>query len=193
MRPIQILDTPIADPYVCIKCGLGAGSDRRHWVDLGVDSSMKQTDEHGQVHLFEGVIYLCNMCTMSLIGDYLGKLFGFINNQEMAYSMTQAQRQEQLETLHNEIFTLRDQLNRRDDELKEAKLQLNEYQSNTAEQVIGQILSGRNSEDDAGSDSDSEGTDQSSDGNDSTVESPDFTADSLFQLHLAVAAREHSS
>jgi hypothetical protein len=193
MRPIQILDTPIADPYVCIKCGLGAGSDRRHWVDLGVDSSMKQKDEHGQVHLFEGVIYLCNMCTMSLIGDYLGKLFGFINNQEMAYSMTQAQRQEQLETLHNEIFTLRDQLNRRDDELKEAKLQLNEYQSNTAEQVIGQILSGRNSEDDAGSDSDSEGTNQSSDGNDSAVESPDFTADSLFQLHLAVAAREHSS
>jgi hypothetical protein len=193
MRPIQILDTPIADPYVCIKCGLGAGSDRRHWVDLGVDSSMKQKDEHGQVHLFEGVIYLCNMCTMSLIGDYLGKLFGFINNQEMAYSMTQAQRQEQLETLHNEIFTLRDQLNRRDDELKEAKLQLNEYQSNTAEQVIGQILSGRNSEDDAGSDPDSEGTNQSSDGNDSAVESPDFTADSLFQLHLAVAAREHSS
>jgi hypothetical protein len=187
MRPIQILDAPVTDPYVCIKCGLGAGSDRRHWVDLGVNSLLKENDEHGQLHVFEGVIYLCNMCIMSTIGDYLGKLFEFINNQELGYNLTQAQRQEQIDVLENEIFTLRDQLNKRDDEVKELKLQLVEYQNTSAEDLVKGILSGRDNENDAGSDPDSEGTDQSSDGNYTAAESPDLTADSLFQLHLGIA------
>src|SRR5215510_13757720 len=132
MRPITIMDTPIAEPYVCIKCGLGAGSNRRHWIDLGVDSLLKRADETGQVHIFDGVIYFCNMCMMGAIGEYLGKLFEFINNQELAYNLTQAQRQEQLDVLHAEIFTLREQLDKRDEEVKELDTQLQEYRNQTA-------------------------------------------------------------
>jgi ribosomal protein L29 len=124
---------------------------------------------------------------MSLIGDYLGQLFGFINNQELGFNMSQAERKEQIDTLENEIFTLRDQLNKRDDELKEAKLQLVEYENQSAEELVKGILNGRDNENDAGSDPDSEGTAQSSDGNYTTAESPDLTADSLFQLHLGIA------
>lgn len=192
MRAVTIMDLPVAEPFTCIKCGLGTNEQRRHYVDIGVSFNMQKDVPTGIAYIGEGVIYLCNMCMMSTIADYLGQLFNFVSNQETTIILSQQQRQEQLDMLHNEIFSLRDQLNNRDLEVKNLEAELVGYKQVTAEELLGKVLDGRDTDNADGSDSDAEGTTQDSDGNDPAAESNNLTASDLFDLNLRFAA-DHNS
>lgn len=61
--PVQIMDKPIAHPYVCMSCGIA--ENRKYYVDTGLD-----VDQQMFQPLWDGRIYLCNECIEGIITDY---------------------------------------------------------------------------------------------------------------------------
>lgn len=62
MNPVQLWPAPHYHPYVCIRCGCGAGQ-RTYFIDLGLNLS-------GYFNpMNEGSIYYCDQCASNLIGD----------------------------------------------------------------------------------------------------------------------------
>lgn len=198
MRPVQLMTRPIAEPYVCIKCG--SGSSREHYVDLGVDSELHRVDDFGTKHISTGVIYFCNLCITDLITSYLSKLFKFLSQQTVGRDLAVAQDTSRMQSLIEEISNLHDIINRRDKKILELQDQNNtlRYESvhptneKTATQVVAELLGEEddgtgNSESDSGEsisigiDSDSDGVEsnpQDSSG-DSNSDNADSEPDSL--------------
>jgi hypothetical protein len=69
MRPVQIVDKPPVHPHVCVQCG--KQDDRDYFVDLGFDISVLYQP------LWEGCIYLCNLCMENLVNSYQTQLTKF--------------------------------------------------------------------------------------------------------------------
>lgn len=64
VRPVNLVERPTFPPYVCIRCGLGAGeNDRKYFVDLGIDLHYHFNPLH------DGNIYFCDQCLRGLITD----------------------------------------------------------------------------------------------------------------------------
>jgi hypothetical protein len=80
MRPVMIVDKPPVHPHVCVQCG--KQDDRDYFVDLGFDISVLYQP------LWEGCIYLCNLCMENIVNSYqaaLTKFYGTDNLQGQTY------------------------------------------------------------------------------------------------------------
>lgn len=178
MRPVQIMQELPSKPHVCVKCGTGVGK-REHFVDLGIDSEMAHVDDYQQIHIYDGVVYFCNMCMTGLITDYLNLLFKFINGQRVGLDLASANNSEALFIQQKEIEHLRGVIADREKELNELKATIEfarseamaEVTETSAEETLDGILGNEPGTDTPDSNSDAAGTDQSSDGNDSADES----------------------
>lgn len=191
MRPVQIMQELPSKPHVCVKCGTGVGK-REHFVDLGIDSELAHVDDYQQVHLYDGVIYFCNLCMTGLISDYLNLLFKFINNQRIGLDLASANNSEALYIQQKEIEHLRGVIADRDKELAELKgvvefakaeamMEINEVSAEeTLDGIIGNEPGNDVSADSPERDNDATGADQSSDGDSAADES--LTASDITDL-----------
>jgi len=201
MRPIQIMDKPAANPHVCISCG--AGNERLFFVDIGVDTLMEKNDEYDTKYRTEGVVYLCSECITSLIVEFNRKLIPYLTHYLTARGFLQEANKDEIKTLQDEVFMLRDLLNAKDVENQEMRYALqsrldmeNETISPpvpttpTADELVDKMLgndtdgnpAGSNDPSSDGRDRDTEGTDPSTSGDSSTTKS-----DSLETAHVAFA------
>jgi len=209
MRPLQIVDKPPFRPNVCAICG--TGNEREHWVDLGIDVAWEKTDDHGQLYLSDGAVYLCNICIASVMVSYLSKVNEFNRQQLVARGLIHATNAGEIRTLQNEIKMLRNQLNARDNDIQglrfamQSKLDAEnntvsppkEPETPTADDLVNEMLgndendnttgTGTTDSDSDGRSSDPEGTDSESDTNESDAPSdkPAADFDSLTVTHLA--------
>jgi hypothetical protein len=202
MRPVQILDKPVAAPFTCLGCG--AGVERQFFVDIGLDIHMEKNDEHNHNYLTHGTIYLCSECITSLIVEFNRKLTPFLKHQFIARGFQLDANSNEIRTLQNEVFMLRDRLKVVDEEnqnLRYSLLSKFDQENNvlsppapgspSAEDLVNQMLGADTNGDTAGSvDADVDGHDPSATGNDSGSE-PDNSntasnePDSLTLTHLS--------
>lgn len=112
MRPVQIYDKPPLHPFVCIKCG--SSHDREHFVDLGIDTEMKNTGPMDQMYYTEGTIYFCSRCMVDLLRVYTTKIWDFILSKEDAHAAGYKNAGTELTLLRKEVADLRDIINRKD-------------------------------------------------------------------------------
>ena len=201
MRPIQIMDKPAANPFVCASCG--SGNERLFFVDLGIDSKFEKTDEHNAQYHTEGVIYLCSECITSLIVEFNRKLTPYLSHYLISRGFLQESNADEIRTLQNEVFMLRDLLNAKDVENQEMRYALQsrldmengtisppESATPTADELVDKMLgtdtdgnsTGSDNSSPDGRDSNAEGTDTSTSGDDSATE-----LDSLTTTHAAFA------
>lgn len=68
MRPLTRVDSPPFFPRVCISCGIGAGPERRFFIDLGFDIAGIYNPMN------EGSVYLCDVCAPSWVDGILNIL-----------------------------------------------------------------------------------------------------------------------
>ena len=101
MRPVQVLEAPVAPPGVCAKCGVGKGPKREFFVDLGINSDMSQEGMQ-----LDGVIYFCNHCINDLMTQYVTQYVPFFQNQVTQKAMHAVQIQEQKAAWDKEKITL---------------------------------------------------------------------------------------
>lgn len=202
MRPVQIMDKPVAAPNVCIGCG--AGVERQFFVDLGIDTKLEKIDEYNHTYFTEGVIYLCSECITSLIVEFNRKLTPFLASQFTARGFLMDANTSEIRTLQDEVFMLRDQLNKRDEEVQLLRFQMlstfeqeNEVLTPptvpTAEELVDNLLgkdvtdgnsTGNDDANSDGHDPSAAGNDSSdaSDNSDSASNEPDSLAATHFQL-----------
>jgi len=201
MRPIQIMDKPVANPFVCASCG--AGNERLFFTDLGIDTQFEKTDEHNAKYVTEGVIYLCSECITSLIVEFNRKLTPYLSHYLVSRGFLQEANKDEIRTLQDEVFMLRDLLNAKDVENQEMRYALqsrldmeNETISPpvsttpTADELVDKMLgtdadgtsAGTSDSTVDGRDSNAEGTDQVPNRDYSTIE-----PDSLEVAHSAFA------
>lgn len=199
MRPVQIMDKPAAPPFVCICCG--AGHERQFFVDLGFDVEMERTENNAKYHT-NGVVYLCSECITSLIVEFNRKLTPFLTQQFITRGFLMDANSSEIKTLQDEIFMLRDQLNKRDEEVQALRFamlsrvdQENKVltpPSTTANELVDKMLGNDDGNSAGTTDSNVDGHDPSATGNDSGTESNDSNSpsdehDSLDVTHSAFA------
>jgi len=201
MRPIQIMDKPAANPFVCASCG--SGNERLFFVDIGLDTKFEKVDEHSAEYHTEGAVYLCSECITSLIVEFNRKLTPYLSHYLISRGFLQEANKDEIKTLQDEVFMLRGLLNKADVENQEMRYKLQnrldmengtisppESTIPTADELVDKMLgtdtngssTGSDNSSPDGRDSNSEGTDTSTSGDDSTTES-----DSLTATHAAFA------
>lgn len=193
MRPVQIIDQPPLYPHVCVGCGTGP-SEREHFVDLGVETTLVETDEYSARHILDAVIYLCNECIGNLISRYLELLTQHVKNQRTGIQLHNIQNNKTNEIMQSEISHLRNQVLKLEGQLlaRDVANNLSEVpQEPSAAEVIGNLFGeknvgatvnseGSNDPNAAGSNPDAEGTNKSPYGNSPANES--LSASDLLDL-----------
>jgi hypothetical protein len=188
MRSVQIMDKPIAPPYVCLKCG--SGTDREHFVDIGLsDQQLTNKDEYGTLHQTDGLVYLCNMCMSGLIQEYMRLLFSFIEQQQSRTGLMALDKANAVKGLQDEVSSLRQIIELKDADIRKLSLQLSDKElapvpDGSATALLANMFGAdvddtgndnptvdTESTDADGSNPDAEGTTENSDGDNSTDES----------------------
>jgi len=208
MRPLQIVDKPPFRPNVCAICG--TGNEREHWVDLGIDVAWEKTDDHGQLYLSDGAVYLCNICIASVMVSYLSKVNEFNRQQLVARGLIHATNAGEIRTLQGEIKMLRKQLTSMESDNQQLRYSLQskldaenntvsppkEPETPTADDLVNEMLgtddnvdttgTGTTNTDSDGRSADSEGADSKSDSDksDASSDKPAADFDSLTVTHL---------
>jgi hypothetical protein len=109
MRPVQIIDNPPLHPHVCICCGSSPGS-RDHFVDLGIETTLIETDKYDARQINDAVIYFCNECMGNLLSRYIMLLTDHIKSQRTGIKLHEATHNKSAEIMQNEILHLRAQV-----------------------------------------------------------------------------------
>lgn len=190
-REITVLEAPIQEPFICAKCGVGAG-DRPYFVDLGIDNEFViQNAETRLPHYTMGVVYFCSECMQNAFSVFNRLVFKFIQARVNANLNVAEEKAQAFDIQLQENAHLKKELDRVNEELKAAKdlyqtafldkVHSEEVQATaTAEDLLVNLLGaeeiepGRDNSDAAGSDSDSEGNDSDSEpDNSNSANTPD--------------------
>lgn len=120
-REITVLEAPIQDPFICAKCGVGAG-DRPYFVDLGIDNEFViQNAETKLPHYTMGVVYFCSECMQNAFSVLNRLVFQFINARINSNLNVAEEKAQAFEIQLQENAHLKKELDRVNEELKAAK------------------------------------------------------------------------